>query len=392
MSVQVGKGSKLGVIAVLGTTQTLAWASTYYLPAILADRISDELGMTSSWFFAAFSGSLVVAAIVGPRVGRTVDAIGGREVLAASNVIIAIGLAALAFAHSQPMLWFAWLVLGLGMGVGLYDTAFAALGRVYGTDARSAITGITLVAGFASTVGWPLTAWGATELGWRETCLAWSVANLLLGLPLNYFQLPKPTNVAAARQNEGKPHVPIDRTMIVLGLAFAASWMVVAAMAVHLPRLLEAAGATSVQAVAAGALIGPAQVGARLLEASVLKRFHPMVSARLSVALHPIGAAVLALFGATAAPGAFAVLHGAGSGILTIARGTVPLAMFGAQNYGYRLGLLGAPSRVAMAAAPLLFGLLIERYGAGVLVFSSALSLGALFGLCMLKAGRHQPN
>jgi hypothetical protein len=174
--------------------------------------------------------------------------------------------------------------------------------------------------------------------------------------------------------------------MIVLGLAFAASWMVVAAMAVHLPRLLEAAGATSVQAVAAGALIGPAQVGARLLEASVLKRFHPMVSARLSVALHPIGAAVLALFGATVAPGAFAVLHGAGSGTLTIARGTVPLAMFGPENYGYRLGLLGAPSRVAMAAAPLLFGLLIERYGAGVLVFSSALSLAALLGLCTLQS------
>jgi predicted MFS family arabinose efflux permease len=390
MSVQVRKGSKLGVIAVLGTTQTRAWASTYYLPAILADRISDELGIPSSWFFATFSGSLVVAAMVGPRVGRTVDAIGGREVLAASNLIIAIGLAALAFAHAQPMLWFAWLVLGLGMGVGLYDTAFAALGRIYGTDARSAITGITLAAGFASTVGWPLTAWGATELGWRETCLAWSAANLLLGLPLNYFLLPKPTDVAAARQSEGKPHVPIGRTMIILGLAFAASWMVVAAMAVHLPRLLEAAGATSVQAVAAGALIGPAQVGARLLEASVLKHFHPMVSARLSVALHPIGAAVLALFGAAAAPGAFAVLHGAGSGILTIARGTVPLAMFGPENYGYRLGLLGAPSRVAMAAAPLLFGLLIERYGAGALVFSSALSLGALIGLCTLKAGRQR--
>ena len=178
--------------------------------------------------------------------------------------------------------------------------------------------------------------------------------------------------------------IPLDRRMIVLGFAFAASWMVVAAMAVHLPRLLEAAGATSVQAVAAGALIGPAQVGARIVEASLLKRFHPMISARLSVALHPIGAGVLALFGAGAASSAFTVLHGAGSGILTIARGTVPLAMFGPENYGYRLGLLGAPSRVAMAAAPLLFGLLIERYGAGVLVFSSALSLAALLGLCTL--------
>jgi MFS-type transporter involved in bile tolerance (Atg22 family) len=153
MNLQERTGSKWGVVAVLGAAQTLAWASTYYLPAILADRISGELGITSSWFFAAFSGSLVVAAMVGPRVGRTVDAIGGREVLAASNVIIAIGLAALAFAQTQAMLWLAWLVLGLGMGLGLYDTAFAALGRIYGTDARSAITGITLVAGFASTVG-----------------------------------------------------------------------------------------------------------------------------------------------------------------------------------------------------------------------------------------------
>ena len=299
MSLQERKGSKLGVIVVLGTTQTLAWASSYYLPAILADRISDELGISSTWFFAAFSGSLVISAMVGPRVGRTVDAIGGREVLAASNVIIAAGLAALAFAHSQAMLWFAWLILGVGMGVGLYDTAFATLGRIYGTDARSAITGITLIAGFASTVGWPLTAWGASELGWRETCLAWSAAHLLLGLPLNYFLLPKPSNIAGVHRKPRQSRTfHIDRRMIVLGLAFAASWMVVAAMAVHLPRLLEAAGATSVQAVAAGALIGPAQVGARIVEASLLKRFHPMVSARLSVALHPIGAAVLAIFGA----------------------------------------------------------------------------------------------
>jgi predicted MFS family arabinose efflux permease len=389
---RASKESKLGVIVVLGTTQTLAWASTYYLPAILADRIAGDLGISSSWLFAAFSGALVISAMVGPRVGRTVDAIGGREVLAASNVIIAAGLTALALVHSETMLWLAWLILGVGMGVGLYDTAFAALGRIYGAEARSAITGITLIAGFASTVGWPLTAWGASELGWRETCLAWAAAHLLLGLPLNYFLLPRPSNIVVSTEAFGKPNVPIDRRMIILGLAFAASWMVVAAMAVHLPRMLEAAGATTVQAVAAGALIGPSQVGARILEASLLKRFHPMISARLSVALHPIGAIVLGVFGAVAASGAFTVLHGAGSGILTIARGTVPLAMFGPDNYGYRLGLLGAPSRVAMAAAPLLFGMLIERYGAGVLVFSSSLSIAALAGLCLLPINTSKPG
>jgi predicted MFS family arabinose efflux permease len=374
--------NRLAVTLVLGTTQTVGWASSFYLPAILGDRIAEDLATSSTWFFAAFSAALVVSALVGPRVGRTVDAVGGREVLAVSNVVFAAGLAILALAHTQVMLWLAWMVLGLGMGIGLYDTAFAALGRIYGSEARSAITGITLLAGFASTVGWPLTAWGASELGWRETCLAWAAMHIAVGLPLNLL-LPKSTRIATAG-DAATPHIPLDWPMVVLGLSFAASWAVVTAMAVHLPRLLETAGASTVQAVSAGALIGPSQVGARVLEASFMKRFHPMVSARLSVAMHPIGAAVLALFGAAAASAPFAILHGAGSGILTIARGTVPLAIFGAENYGYRLGLLGVPTRVATAAAPLLFGILIDKFGAGVLVFSSALSIAAFIGLCSL--------
>jgi len=379
--------TRLAVILMLGTTQTLGWASSFYLPAILGDRIAADLGMSSTWFFAAFSGALVVSALVGPRAGRTVDAVGGREVLALSNVILAAGLAVLAFAHSQPMLWLAWLILGLGMGIGLYDTAFAALGRIYGLEARSAITGITLLAGFASTIGWPLTAWGVSELGWRTTCLAWAGAHIVVGLPLNLL-LPRSSLPVISTGEVGKPHIAFDRPMLVLGFAFAASWMVVTAMAVHLPRLLEAAGASTVQAVAAGALIGPSQVGARILEASAMQRFHPMLSARLSVALHPLGAAVLAAFGGVAAYGLFTVLHGAGSGMLTIARGTVPLAMFGPENYGYRLGLLGAPSRIAMAVAPLLFGILIDLWGGGVLIFSSALSIAAFAGLCSLRVSK----
>jgi predicted MFS family arabinose efflux permease len=376
-------GNRLAVIVVLGTAQTLAWASSFYLPAILGDRIAEDLGISSTWFFAAFSAALVVSAIVGPRAGRTVDAVGGRAVLVVSNLIFAVGLTILALVHSPLTLWFAWLLLGLGMGIGLYDTAFAALGRIYGLEARSSITGITLLAGFASTVGWPLTAWGATELGWRETCLAWAAAHIMLGLPLNLL-LPTSSGMVVSREDGSKPHMPIDRSMIILALAFAASWMVVTAMAVHLPRLLEAAGASTVQAVAAGALIGPSQVGARVLEACLMKRFHPMVSARLSVVLHPVAAAVLTLFGAAAASAPFTILHGAGSGILTIARGTVPLAIFGPENYGYRLGLLGAPTRVATAVAPLLFGLLINRYGAGALIVSSALGIAAFAGLCSL--------
>ena len=136
--------------------------------------------------------------------------------------------------------------------------------------------------------------------------------------------------------------------MVLLAFAFAAAWSVTGAMAAHLPRILEAAGATTVQAVAAGALIGPAQVLARIVEASFLSRYHPLVSTRLACLTHPIGAVILALAGGGAAS-VFAIFHGAGNGILTIARGTLPLAIFGPQNYGYRLGIIGAPARMAQA-------------------------------------------
>lgn len=376
---------QLPIILALGTTQTLAWASSYYLPALLADPMAHDLGISTNWIFGAFSASLVISAMLGPRIGRQIDLVGGRQVLSASNLTIAAGLVLLGFSQSVAVMAFAWLVLGIGMAMGLYDAAFAALGRIYGTGARRPITGITLMAGFASTVGWPLTAWGLAHIGWRETCFAWAAANILIGLPLNFFMLPAIKGAKQAAATAEKPHLPLDRTMILLAFVFAAVWTVTGAMAVHFPRILEATGATHVEAIAAGALIGPAQVIARILEASVLSRFHPLWSTRLACLTHPIGAAVVAIFGAPAAS-AFALLHGSGNGILTIARGTLPLAIFGPKDFGYRLGIIGAPARMAQAIAPLAFGLLIDVMGAKVLMVSSALSLSALAALFLIRA------
>jgi MFS family permease len=375
---------QLPIILALGTTQTLAWASSYYLPAILADPIGRDLGVSSNWIFAAFSASLVIAALVGPRVGRQIDLVGGRSVLSISNLTLAAGLALLGCSYSIPVLVIAWLLLGVGMGFGLYDAAFGALGRIYGDAARRSITGITLLAGFASTVGWPLTALGLETIGWRNTCFAWAAAHILIGLPLNFFMLPAVKGAKLAVATAVKPRIPIDRTMILLAFAFAAAWSVTGAMAAHLPRILEASGATTLQAVAAGALIGPAQVAARIFEASFLSRYHPLVSTRLACLTHPIGAAIVGLVGGPAAS-AFAIFHGTGNGILTIARGTLPLSIFGPQNYGYRLGIIGAPARMAQAAAPLAFGLLIDVMGSRVLMVSSALSLSALLALFLLR-------
>src|SRR5438105_8368688 len=175
-------GRQLPIILALGTTQTLAWASSYYLPAILADPIARDLGVSSNWIFAAFSASLVISALLGPRVGRQIDLVGGRSVLSISNLTLDAGLTVLGLTYSIPVLVVAWLVLGVGMGFGLYDAAFGALGRIHGDAARRSITGITLIAGFASTRGWPLTALRVESIGSPHTCFAWALVALLICL------------------------------------------------------------------------------------------------------------------------------------------------------------------------------------------------------------------
>jgi MFS family permease len=374
------------VVTALGLSQTLAWASSYYLPAILADPIGASIGVSRSWVFAAFSAALLIAAFAGPAVGRVIDRYGGRGVLAFSNIVLAVGLVALAGTVNTATLFAAWAILGVGMGLGLYDAAFAALAALYGHNARGPITGITLFAGFASTVSWPISTFLNDAIGWRETVLVWAALNLVVGLPLNRFLLPVPSQPAYVKREDGaRVGWQPRREMLLLAFVFAAVWFVTGAMASQLPTLLERAGATPLQAVAAASLVGPAQVVARLAEFVIMRRIHPLISARIAALLHPIGAVVFAIVGPPAAV-AFTVFYGAGNGLLTIARGTVPLAVFGPYAYGERTGLLGAPARASQAFAPLLFGLLLDRMGIWVIAVSSALSLAAFVALFGLRA------
>ncbi|MFJ1260224.1 MFS transporter [Cupriavidus sp. CuC1] len=275
------------VIARLGVAQTLAWGSTYYLPAMLATSMARDLGVSTPTVFAAFSAALIVSAILGPSAGRLIDRTGDRPVLVGTSLIFAIGLAALGMAQGVVGMFVAWLIIGIGMGSELYEAAFATLVALYGNRSRNAITGITLIAGFASTVGWPLSTFMESHIGWRGACLSWAALHPTLGFALN-LSMPggsfgdvslKPTNNSQAIEVPTASELASQRfASFALAFVFAATWFISTAMAAHLPRLLEAGGATLATAVMVGALIGPAQVAARLLEFGLLRKVHPLLS------------------------------------------------------------------------------------------------------------------
>jgi MFS family permease len=377
--------SQVRVVATLGVAQTLAWGSTYYLPAVLANSMAAELGIGTAWIFAAFSAALLLSAFLAPLSGRLIDLHGGRRVLACSNLVFALGLAMLGAATGPGLLVASWLVIGIGMSAGLYESAFSTLAGIYGADARRPITGITLIAGFASTVAWPLSAWMDAASGWRTACFVWATVHIVIALPLNLL-LPR-----VSRRHAGPSGVAPSATsrrlwiMAALAFVFACTWFCSTAMAAHLPRVLQEAGASLPAAIAAAALVGPAQVAARVLEFWLMRHVHPIVSARLASLAHPVGAAGLAAMGA---PGSafFTVAHGAGNGVMTIANGTLPLHYFGAGGYGLRQGLLMVPARVLQAGAPFAFDILLGRYGLGALILTAALGLASFTVLALLPA------
>lgn len=384
-------GPRAPVVTALGVTQTLAWGSSFYLPAILAGSMAADTGTSTGFVYAVFSAAMGVSALLGPWAGRQIDRFGGRDVLGASNLVFAAGLGLMGLAQGPWLLGLAWLVVGVGMGMGLYEAAFATVARLWGASARSAITGITLFAGFASTVSWPLTAWAEAELGWRAACALWAAMHIVVCLPLNRLVVPRLPDAPAKAPAAAAGRPPAEPggtgetvTMALLAFVFAASWFGSTAMAAHLPRLLQEAGATPAAAIAVAAMVGPAQVAGRLLDFGVLQRLNPLTSARLACLGHPVGAALLLVAGIGAAP-AFAVAHGVGGGIMTIAKGVLPLAIFGAGGYGQRLGVLMVPTRIVQAATPFLFALLIERWGLGALAVSAGLGVAAFAGLLVLR-------
>lgn len=388
------------VVLALGVTQTLAWASSTYLPAILAGPMARALGITPGSVFAAYSAALLLMAALGPRIGGLIDRHGGRPVLCASNLVLALALCVLGSAAGPAAMVAGWMLLGTGMALGLYDAAFAALVRIYGGGARGPITGITLLGGFASTLGWPLTSALLEGVGWRGACFAWAAIHLLVALPINWRCVPAvakpdaPRQPAPAASPPAAPAAPAGQRfqLVLLAVFGACTSFATSAMSAHLPGLFVLTGVGTSAALFAASLFGPAQVAARLFEYFVLHRRHlpPLLSARIACALHPVGSALLlALGGSPALAVTFALLHGAGNGMITIAKGTLPLALFGPHGYGARQGWLAVAPRIMLAIAPFAFGQVMLDFGAqGALLLTTGVSLLALAALLLLRLAR----
>jgi predicted MFS family arabinose efflux permease len=357
------------VVCALGCTQILGYGSTFYLLAILGLPMSSDTGWPLPWVIAGLSTGMLCGGLASPAVGRLIDRHGGRPILVAGSFLLALGLAGIGLATNLGLYLLAWCVIGFGMGASLYEAAFAALGRLYGGQARSAIITITLYGGFASTLCWPLSAFLNETVGWRWTCLIYAAVHLLAAVPI-YLIFPS----TPALRDKAEPAAitqplapardePGSRTTLLVLLAMHLTFTAVVAtvVSVHLLVILEGRGHTAAAAVALGALLGPSQVAGRAIELVIGRSFHPFWTAVASSSLIVVGVAALTFDLPLMA--LVIMVYGAGVGVSYIVRGTLPLALFGPAGYATLIGKLALPSLIAQALAPWAAALAFTRVG-----------------------------
>jgi MFS family permease len=372
----------------LGLVQVLAWATTFYLPAVVAGPVAEDLGTSRAAVLGAFSCALILAGLLSPRAGRWIDRTGGRPVLVTGTLIQAAGLVLLALLPSLVGWYLAWIVIGVGMALGLYDAAFSTTGRHLGGAARPVIVGITLIGGFASTVGWPLGTWLLAQIGWRSTALVYAAIHVGVNLPLVLLSVPRtPAGPAVAREHAATPLRPRrGRTFSLLAVYFTLRSFIAGMVSVHALVLLAGLGLSPGAAVTAAALIGPAQVGARLLDWGFGRHATPLIAGAVGAVLLPLGF-LAPLLGAPAL--ALPLAYGMSNGILTISRGTLPLYLLGAEGYAVTLGRLAMPVLIAQAVAPTMTAPLISAFPiSSVLLIAAALAAVAAACLAPLRSGR----
>ena len=380
-------------VAVLGVTQILAWGTLFYTPVLMLPRLAADRGFTATLAMAGFSAGLLVAGFVARYVGILIDLYGGHRVMPVGSLLGALGLLGLAYA-ADPLSYFAvWVVLGAAMAASLYDPAFATLGRIFGARARQPITALTLAGGFASTVSWPATQALLDALGWRGTYLFYAALLAGIAAPLHWLALPRRRAEPETRLVGPAEPAPAlfparSRAFVLVAAAFAAYAFVPSGLSAHLLAVFSRHGIDPGTVVVIGALFGPAQVTARICEFAFARNVHPLWVVRLALSVLVVAFALLALFGfSIPAAAAFAILFGASNGLMTIARGTVPLALFGAVGYGRLIGRIAGPSLLMQGVAPLVLAFVIE-HGSDPLALLLAAGLTLIALICFIVLRR----
>lgn len=373
-------------IGILACTQIISWGSLYYAFSILAPSIQREFGWGPTLVFGAYSWSLLVAGLVATPIGILLDRHGGQMVMGAGSVVCAVGFFLLSESHSPVAYFTAWTILGLAMGLTLYEAAFATINRRFAGAGRQAISTLTLFAGFASTIFWPLTQALNSSVGWRDSYLWFGAMQLLVCLPLHLLLgRDEPLSRRAAQVGQ-RSHTLAQAVrhpaFWKLAMAFSANIFVFSAISVHLIPLLQELGHSARAAVIVAMLIGPMQVAGRILERTVARNTAPQTVGKFCFSALPAALVAILWLGAQAwAVAVFCILYGLSNGIITIVRGTLPQAMFGSENYGAISGALAGPALLAKASGPIIAAWVLGRGG------TPALLLGVLLGVAAASVG-----
>jgi len=371
-------------VCALGIAQITVWGTSYYCLGVLANPIAAETGWSLTLIYFGFTVSLLAMGAVSNWAGRAIDRHGARAIMTAGTLIVSLGLYALSLVRAEGAYLAAWALIGLGMRLCLYDAAFAALVQVVPSRGRLAISYLTLFGAFASTVFWVVGHYLNEAGGWRQALVVFSIANLAICLPLNWFGLARREPAAVSENGAPAAAAPdgpkLDGrrrvvAMVLFALVMSLNGFVFGVVAVQLVPLLEAAGLATAAAVWIASLKGFAQFGGRVVEIVFGRKLHAMTVGRIAIGVLP-SAFVLLLFsgGAVATLCAFTLLMGASQGVITIVRGAVPLALFGSNGYGAVLGMLATPVLVVNAVSPTVFAFVVDRWGwpAGQVVLAAA--------------------
>ena len=369
-----GKRRFRNAVLGVGVAQLYAWGVIYYPFSVTGKMIAADVGLSIEAAFAGYSGMLVVGAVCAPWVGRAIDRRGGRPTLAFGWVFAAGALAVAAIATGPVGFYLSCALLGVASALVLYDAGFAALVQVAGRQGRRAITYVTFLGGFASTVFWPITAFLAERWGWRATYLVFAGGMILVCAPIYLATLGRVADVSAPAPGADADAHPDDETplagaprrnaFIGFATAIAAHQLVIAGLLIHMIDAMRQAGLTNEQAILVGMAFGPGQVLSRFAEMLWGSRFPAVVGGRISVLLLP-PALLFLLSGSmnVALALCFSAALGMSNGLMTIARGTVALALFGRKGYGAIIGDLALASLFSRAVGPLALAYGLERLG-----------------------------